>query len=503
VDLGQEYPIDAVAVYNRTDGNLGRRLNGFTLKVLDNAHRVVFERRRLHAPAASATYSIGGSSPEGTVRRAAMTALTFVRGKEADAFKALAPFARSGPDRQTAIRALLRIPTSYWPADEAQPLLDSVLACIRSLPAAQRTSAGALDALQLGYSLAGLLPANEARKVRKELGDLGVRVVRIGTLPEQMLYDKDRFVVQAGKPVEIVFENNDMMPHNLVITRPGALEEVGMQAEATGNQPDAMARDYVPVSGKVMLHSRLLPPRQAQKLDFTAPTQPGVYPYVCTFPGHWRRMYGAMYVVPDLDDYLADPQGYLTRHPVPIADELLKLNRPRKDWKYEELAPLVTSMENGRSFSNAKQIFQAATCVACHRLNEVGTDIGPDLSKLDPAKFKPTDILRDILEPSWRIEDKYATYIFALDSGKLVTGVVLEENADTVKVIENPLAKSKPLVLKKSDIAERRKSPTSIMPKGLLDRLNREEVLDLVAYIVARGHADSPLFQGSGHAHHH
>ena len=56
-----------------------------------------------------------------------------------------------------------------------------------------------------------------------------------------------------------------------------------------------------------------------------------------------------------------------------------------------------------------------------------------------------------------------------------------------VKVIENPLAKAEPMVLKKADIDERTKSPTSIMPKGLLDKLTREEILDLVAYIAAKG----------------
>ena len=74
-------------------------------------------------------------------------------------------------------------------------------------------------------------------------------------------------------------------------------------------------------------------------MRFTAPTKPGVYPYVCTYPGHWRRMYGALYVVDDLDEYLADPEAYLAKNPLPITDELLKFNRPRKEWKFEELAP--------------------------------------------------------------------------------------------------------------------------------------------------------------------
>ena len=73
-----------------------------------------------------------------------------------------------------------------------------------------------------------------------------------------MLFDKDRIVVQAGKPVEIVFENNDLMPHNFVVTQPGALEEVGMLAEETATQPGALERSYVPRSPKILFSTRLI-----------------------------------------------------------------------------------------------------------------------------------------------------------------------------------------------------------------------------------------------------
>jgi len=84
--------------------------------------------------------------------------------------------------------------------------------------------------------------------------------------------------------------------------------------------------------------------------------------------------------------------------------------------------------------------------------------------------------------------------------------MILEETPKTVKVIENPLAKTQPLVLKKSQIVKRDKSPTSIMPKGLFDKLTREEILDLIAYIAAKGDAKHKLFQGGhdhGHEHNH
>src|SRR5262249_12242914 len=138
---------------------------------------------------------------------------------------------------------------------------------------------------------------------------------------------------------------------------------------------------------------------------------------------------------------------------------------------------------------------------SCHKLNGGGQEIGPDLTKLDP-KLKPADILRDILEPSFRINEKYQTFVFALHSGQTVTGLILEETPETVKVIENPLAKAEPVILKKADIAERQKSPNSIMPKGLLDKLTREEILDLMAYVLAGGDQRHKLFQG-GHEHGH
>jgi putative heme-binding domain-containing protein len=511
VDLRGEHPIDSIVVWNRTDGDLGKRLQGFTVKVLDKDRKVVFEKRGLPAPEGKIALAVGGEAPQQTIRRAAMLALTSVRGKEADAFKTIAKYVRNDADRHAAIQALQRIPSAYRPKDEAKPLLDVLLPYIRTLPVAERTSPAALDALQLADSLASLLPLDEAKQARRELGELGVRVIRLATVPDQMLFDKERIVVKVGKPVEIFFDNNDLMPHNFVVTQPGSLEQIGTLAETTATQPGALARGYVPPSNKILLKSKLLQPRNSERLRWTAPKQPGVYPYVCTYPGHWRRMYGALYVVEDLDEYLADAEGYLAKHPLPIADELLKFVRPRKEWKFEELASSVEQLDvptrsvatrRGRSFSNGKQIFQAASCVSCHKFGGTGNEIGPDLTKLDPKQQKPIEILRDLLDPSFRINEKYQTFTFELESGKVVTGLVVAETADVVKVIENPLAKADPVTIQKTDIAERKKSPVSVMPKGLLDKLTHEEILDLIAYVAAGANPSSPLFQG-GHEHGH
>ncbi len=502
VDLGAEHPITAIAVYNRTDPDLGKRLDGFTLRVLDNNHKVVYEKKKIPAPSEKGVYEVGSDSPELLVRHAAMNALLSVRGKETDSFKALAPFVKKDADREAAIRALQRIPVTYWPKEEAKPLLDDILAYVRTIPVAERTSPAVLDAMQLADSLAAVLPPDQAKAVRKELGELGVRVIRLSTLTDQMLYDKDRIVVQAGKPVEILFENDDLMPHNFVVLQPGSLEQIGTANEASATDPGAMTRGYVPQSPKVLLASRLLNPRDSERLSYTAPAQTGIYPYVCTYPGHWRRMYGALYVVEDLDEYRADPEGYLARHPMKFEDEMLKYTGPRKEWKFAELAPLAEKLTEGRSFSNGKHLFQVAACVACHKLNGVGNEFGPDLAKLDPKRQTPIEVMHDIVEPSFRINEKFQTWIFVLQNGKEVKGLILAETPDAYKVIENPLAKAEPVVIQKADVDTKTVSKVSLMPKNLMDKLSAEEILDLVAYVAAGGNEQNKLFQG-GHDHHH
>ena len=90
---------------------------------------------------------------------------------------------------------------------------------------------------------------------------------------------------------------------------------------------------------------------------------------------------------------------------------------------------------------------------------------------------------------------------YKLHGGKIVTGLVVEETPDVIKLVENPLIKTDPIVIKRGDVVDRQKSKTSIMPKGLLDKLTKDEILDLIAYVNARGNKNHELFQHGGHDH--
>jgi putative heme-binding domain-containing protein len=494
LDLGSEAVIESIIIYNRADGALGSRLNNFTVKVLDKDKKEVFSKVNNPTPAVKVAFEMSGVDPATLVRKSAMLALVSIRGEETKTFNTLSKYVKEGVDRNSAINAMQRIPRNAWVKEEAAPLVNALLESIRKVPATERSQQSVLDSIEFTESLASLLPDDQARKVRAELGELGVRVIRLGTLLERMAYDKETLVVKAGKPVEIILENSDLMPHNFVILTPGSLTEIGMQSENDANKPEFQARQFVPNSNKVLAKSGLLQPRETQRISFVAPTKPGVYPYVCTYPGHWRRMYGALYVVADLDAYQANPDAYLASNPLKVEDEVLKDRRPRTEWKFADLSSSIEGMKHGRSFAAGKQMFTVSACISCHKMEGLGQEFGPDLTKLDP-KYTKLDLLRHILEPSLKIDEKYQTYIFETKAGKTITGMIVADAPQAITIIENPLAKTPPKEIKKADIESKTKSPVSLMPKGMLDKMTRDEIIDLLAYILAKGDAKHPLFQ--------
>lgn len=107
-------------------------------------------------------------------------------------------------------------------------------------------------------------------------------------------YDKVRFQVKPGAKVKLIFTNKDDMLHNLVITQPGARKEVANAALSLGD--NGLELNYVPQHSKVLWSTALLNPGETISLTFTAPEKEGIYPYVCTYPGHSLVMFGAMYV---------------------------------------------------------------------------------------------------------------------------------------------------------------------------------------------------------------
>ncbi|MBY5960145.1 ThuA domain-containing protein [Membranicola marinus] len=113
---------------------------------------------------------------------------------------------------------------------------------------------------------------------------------------QEMAYDKTVLHAQVGQTVEIVLSNKDQMPHNLVLIQPGTLESFGGMVDAFTSNPNAAELAYVPPSKYVLGATGMLEPGDRESLVITLPNTPGIYPYVCTFPGHWRMMQGVIVV---------------------------------------------------------------------------------------------------------------------------------------------------------------------------------------------------------------
>jgi plastocyanin len=121
-----------------------------------------------------------------------------------------------------------------------------------------------------------------------------------------LLFDVVRFKVEPGEAVKITLENTDEMSHNMLITKPGAREEVVSMAMKLIDQQGE--NDFVPKTDLVLDYIPMLKPGEKMSIIFTAPEKEGVYPYVCTFPGHGTIMYGAIYVTNDeMPDLANDP----------------------------------------------------------------------------------------------------------------------------------------------------------------------------------------------------
>jgi len=309
VDLAAEYPIESIVLWNRTDDDLHLRLEGYSLIVLNNGRTEVFRKDANPAPAESVRHAIQ-TDPAGGLRRAAIRAVVSMGTEPEATFGELTQLISQRADVAAAAQGLRALPRTAWPKSQAGAATASLLAWAKSIPPGERTREDYLQALQTAGDLAGLLPGDEAAAARKDLKELRVSVFVIRTVREQMRYDTPRLVVEAGKPFEIIIENDDFMPHNLVVVKPGSREKLGAVAEKMSPEKfDGQGRAFIPDSPDILAATKLLEQGMKETLKLTAPTEEGSYEYVCTFPGHWPVMFGQLVVTKDVDDYLL-------KHPV-------------------------------------------------------------------------------------------------------------------------------------------------------------------------------------------
>ena len=150
-----------------------------------------------------------------------------------------------------------------------------------------------------------------------------------------------------------------------------------------------------------------------------------------------------------------------------------------KEWHLEDF-DLSQPLAN-RSLEQGKATFRNAQCVLCHRFGSEGAVVGPDLTAV-ASRFDRKALLESMIDPSKVIDDKFRNINFVFKDGNVITGSIDREDNEKIYVRENPLATALTEV-RKENVARRELSAISPMPNGLLNPLEKEQNLDLLAYL--------------------
>jgi putative heme-binding domain-containing protein len=160
----------------------------------------------------------------------------------------------------------------------------------------------------------------------------------------------------------------------------------------------------------------------------------------------------------------------------------------------DDILALAKTGLKGRNFENGKKMYAATRCIVCHRFDGDGGATGPDLTQL-AGRFNLKDLTEAIVEPSKVISDQYRGTVIETSKGLQLTGRVIAETPDTVTILTDPEDSTKVVEVKKSEIEDKRPIPISLMPNDLLQPLNDNEVLDLLAYLLSRGNPRDAMFR--------
>jgi len=160
--------------------------------------------------------------------------------------------------------------------------------------------------------------------------------------------------------------------------------------------------------------------------------------------------------------------------------KLPRTGSPEKTKRIAEIRGLLPEGDKGDA-ARGKAVFRE-TCAGCHRLFDQGEAFGPDLTGTDR---KDLDfLLASLVDPGAQIRNEFRGQTVALRDGRILSGLIVEENDRSVTLFDTN--KKKTLVLR-DDIEAIRPMETSVMPEGLLDSMSEPKIRDLFRYLQSNG----------------
>ena len=167
--------------------------------------------------------------------------------------------------------------------------------------------------------------------------------------------------------------------------------------------------------------------------------------------------------------------------------------RTATEWTLDELSSAARTGLNHRSFETGQRMFAATGCYACHRFGDQGGMTGPDLTSAG-RRYSPHDLLDQVINPSKVINEQFSSVKVLTDSGEIHTGVVVNLKGDTFTLNTDLTNPNKRVSIDRKEIEMMEVSDVSAMPTGLMNRMTKEEILDLMAYLISGGKPDHEMF---------
>ena len=158
--------------------------------------------------------------------------------------------------------------------------------------------------------------------------------------------------------------------------------------------------------------------------------------------------------------------------------------RKETQWSLDELVQAAGTELKHRDFENGRTMFAAAGCYACHRFQNQGGMTGPDLTTAG-RRYSVRDLLDQVVNPSKVINDQFSAVMVITDQGLVHSGVVVNLNNNGLTLNTDLTDPNKRVTINRNTIDEMMVSKTSPMPAGLFNRMTRDEIMDLVAYLIS------------------
>ena len=158
--------------------------------------------------------------------------------------------------------------------------------------------------------------------------------------------------------------------------------------------------------------------------------------------------------------------------------------RAAKQWTLDELSAAAsdTALKN-RNLANGRKVFAASGCFACHRFGNEGGMTGPDLTAAG-RRYSPHDLIDQVINPSKVINEQFSAMRVLTVDGQVYSGVLVNLSGDSLTLNTDLTNPNQRVNIDRKEVEEMSVSPVSPMPAELFSRMTKDEILDLLAYVI-------------------